>query len=131
MEPEPWQRKCQGQRLKKHPWSRCNRVGVVWLVASCRQMLISVCWDWALVLGSTRSSSCLAAEVHSKWCRLDGGIVFAVAVSDCWDWALAVWARARSSSCLAAEVHSSWCRLVGGIVLAVAMASDCKLIGLF
>ena len=29
-------------------------------------MLIGVCWVWALALGSTRSSSCLAAEVHSK-----------------------------------------------------------------
>ena len=38
-------------------------------------MLISVCWDWALALGSTRSSSCLAAEVHFKWCRLVGGIL--------------------------------------------------------
>ena len=36
-----------------------------------------VCWDWALALGSTRSSSCLAAEVHSKWCRLVGGIMLA------------------------------------------------------
>ena len=35
-----------------------------------------------LVLGlwlrvSIRSSSCLAAEVHSKWCRLVGGIMLA------------------------------------------------------
>ena len=31
-------------------------------------------------MGSTRSSSCLAAEVHSKWCRLVGGILLADAV---------------------------------------------------
>ena len=36
---------------------------------------VSRAWDWALDLGSTRSSSCLAAEMHSKWCRLVGGIV--------------------------------------------------------
>ena len=38
---------------------------------------VCVCWDWALALGSTRSSSCLAAEVHSNWCRLVGGIMLA------------------------------------------------------
>ena len=41
-------------------------------------------WLW----GSTRSSSCLAAEVHSRWCRLVDGIVLAVAICDCWVWAL-------------------------------------------
>ena len=45
---------------------RCILNGVVWLVASCWKMLISVCWDWALALGSTRSSSCLATEVQNR-----------------------------------------------------------------
>ena len=64
----------------------CNRGGVVWLVAlfgSCC-FVIACCglWFWA----RARSSSCLAAEVHSNWCRLVSGIVFAVVVTgNCWD----------------------------------------------
>ena len=83
---------------------RCILNGVVWLVASCWLMLISVCWDWALALGSTRSSSCLAPR-----CILNG-VVWLVAscwqmlISVCWDWALAL-GSTRSSSCLAAEVQ--------------------------
>ena len=111
MVPETLAERCQGQRLGKHPWSRCNRIGVVWLVASCWQMLISVCWDWALALGSTRSSSCLAAEVHSFWCRLVGGIMLADADLCLLDWALAL-GSTRSSSCLATEVQTV--KLLGG-----------------
>ena len=83
-------------------------------------MLISVCWDWALALGLNSVVKLLGGRGASKWCRLVGGIVLAVAVviAGCGLW---FWARARSSSCLAAEVHSKWCRLVGGIVLAVAV----------
>ena len=68
-------------------------------------MLISVCCDWALALGSTRSSSCLAAEVHFN------GVVWLVAscwqmlICVCWDWALAL-GSTRSSSCLATEVQN-------------------------
>ena len=55
-------------------WWHCLAVAVV--IACCGL------WCWA----RARSSSCLAAEVHSIWCRLVGGIVFAVAViSNCWD----------------------------------------------
>ena len=43
-------------------------------------MLISVCWVWALALGSIRSSSCLAAEVHSIVVSFVDGTVLAVAV---------------------------------------------------
>ena len=58
-----------------------------WLMASCWQLLFVIAgfglWCWA----RARSSSCLAAEVHSSWCRLVGGIVMAVAVTgNCWGW---------------------------------------------
>ena len=55
-------------------WWHCLAVTVV--IACCGL------WFWA----RARSSSCLAAEVHSNWCRLVGGIVVAVAVTgNCWD----------------------------------------------
>ena len=65
--------------------------GVVWLVASCWQMLICVCWDWALALGLTRSSSCLATEVQNRqaaWrkkfsCWLAAGFVVIIVSSSC------------------------------------------------
>ena len=118
-------------------------------------MLISVCWDWALALGSTRSSSCLAAEVHFNgvvwlvascwqmlivfawiglwhWAQLGrqaawrprcilNGVVWLVAscwkmlISVCWDWALDIGLDsvvkllgdrgAKPSSCLAEEIQ--------------------------
>ena len=55
-------------------WWHCLAVAVV--IACCGL------WFWA----RARSSSCLAAEVHSNWCRLVGDIVVAVAVTgNCWD----------------------------------------------
>ena len=47
-------------------------------------VVIADCGLWFWV--RARSSSCLAVEVHSSWCRLAGGIVMAVAVTgNCWD----------------------------------------------
>ena len=63
------------------------------------------CLMWALVWARARSSSCLAAEVHSNWCRLVGGIVFAVVVTgNCWD----LNSGRGLPGCLVTGVQSAW-----------------------
>ena len=99
------------------------RIGVVWLVASCRQMLISVCLIGLGLWAQLGRQAAWRPRCIDR-CRLVGGIVLAVAVVIACSW-LWFWALARSSSCLAAEVHSIWCRLVGGIVFTVGVTGNC------
>ena len=102
---------------------RCIRIGVVWLVASCLQMLISVCLFglglWAQLGRQAAWRPWCIEMVSSGWWHC---LAVAVVIACCGLW---FWARVRSSSCLAAEVHSNWCRLVSGIVFAVVVTGNC------
>ena len=102
---------------------RCIRIGVVWLVASCLQMLICVCLFglglWAQLGRQAAWRPWCIEMVSSGWWHC---LAVAVVIACCGLW---FWARARSSSCLAAEVHSNWCRLVSGIVFAVVVTGNC------
>ena len=63
------------------------RIGVVWLVASCRQMLISVCLI-GLGLWAQLGRQAAWRPRCIERCRLVGGIVLAVAVVIACSWAL-------------------------------------------